>query len=360
MERIVRIPLPGRKLPTNADSQGSWDHFLAGPENPLVAVAVEAVLAETDPEYNPIVLYGPPGTGKTHVALGLAAAWKVKFPRRRVRCKASGDFARDLTEAFETNALDDFRRNYRGAWLFVLDDVHHLQNKKYAQTELVATLDELIEAQRRVVITSRFVPGEIAGVSSALRSRLSGGLVVPLVSPGLATREAILERLAALRGLPLSKEGVEALAGGLATTPELIGAVGDLLLRKRIAGGKMDTRAIRAYLHERIGLRPEPSLEEIAKAAAKTFSVPMKELRGPSRRRSVVTARGAAMYLARQLTARSLEQIGRHFGGRDHTTVLHGCRKTEQLLRTEGEIRKSVNEIRQRLSDAPVRARTSQ
>ena len=151
----------------------------------------------------------------------------------------------------------------------------------------------------------------------------------------------------------MSRKSIEALASGLTSTPELIGAVGDLLLRRRISGDKIDRRAIHAYLRERIGSRPEPTLEAIAKAAAKTFSVPLKDLRGPSRRRSVVTARGAAMYLARQLTARSLEQIGHHFGGRDHTTVLHSCRKTEALLKTEGEIRKRVNEIRRRLADSP-------
>ena len=254
-----------------------------------------------------------------------------------------------MTEAFETDALDDFRRNYRGAWLFVLDDVHQLHNKKYAQEELIRTIDELVEAQRRVVVTSRYVPGEIPGMASALRSRLSEGLVVPLVAPGRETRQAILERLAGLRGLPLTKTNIDALAGGLRTAPELIGAVGDLLLRRRAAGEKIDHRAIRAYLRERPGKRSEPSLDAIAKASAKTFSVTLKDLRGPSRRRSVVTARGAAMYLARQLTDQSLEQIGRHFGGRDHTTVLHACRKTEELLQKEGEIRKNVNEMRSRL-----------
>ncbi len=403
VDGVVDIPLPGRTLTVDAAScrggglrrgsaaalsgtrsvpntfvpntmtrqDAASTHFLAGPENRLVEVAVRAVVEGRPNGYNPLVLYGPSGTGKSHLALGLAAAWKacdrqphhVAGTRRvpKVVCTTAVDFARELADAIETQAVEEFRLKHRGAAMLVVEDLGQLATRKLgklsAQEELVHTLDALVADSRWVVVTAAAPPWELPGIVPMLQSRLTGGLVVRLAPPERETRLALLRQLAALRDIELPELAAQLLADGLSgTARELTGALLELAMPEKLSGtrsvpttlpatsGTLDLAAARQYLASRSRGR-QASLHEIALATARHFSLRLSDLRSPSRRRALVAARGVAVYLARHVAGQRLEEIGRYFGGRDHTTVMHSYRTTKKLITGDPAIRAAVEQL---------------
>lgn len=328
--------------------------FIAGPENRLIAVAIAALLDDPEPRYNPLVICGPSSTGKTHLARGLAAKRLLQSNGESdsVVFVTGADFARLLHEAIESRSTATFRGRFRRASLLVLDDLTHLATKRIAQQELIHTLDDIIDAGGQVVITSRSVPEQINSLSAGLLSRLSAGLTVSLAAPAAAARLALVERFASLRRIAIPDAAARSLADGLtATAPELLGALSELHMQAELEQASIDAPAVRRYLAER-QLRLRPSLRTITSVVAKHFGLRMKDLTSSSRRRAVVQARGVAIHLARQLTGKSLEQIGRYFGGRDHTTVLHSLHATESRLQADSSIRRSIAEIRKLIAQA--------
>jgi chromosomal replication initiator protein len=241
----------------------------------------------------------------------------------------------------------------------VLEDVGQLVTRGAAQAELVQTLDALADCGAVVVVTSRVAPSELAGLTPRLRSRLAAGLALGLAPPGAEARAAIVEQLAGLRDLTVSKTAARLLADALAVgVPELTGALAQLEQRAALISmpGRasnsnrcIDDSLVRHYLAER-ETPCKASLQGITARTARYFSLRVADLQSPSRRRAVVVPRNVAMYLARQLTGKSLKQIGDYFGGRDHTTVLHGCRKTEDLIQSDPSTRHAVVELRQGLA----------
>ncbi len=357
VDGVIDIPLPGRPLARSSSLSGGTSsradsgekaalgEFLAGPENRLVEVAVAGVLDADSADFDPIVFHGPPGTGKSHLTQGLLAAWKARHPRRRAVGTTGVDFARELAHAIEAQAMDEFRHRYRKARLLVLEDLGDLAKRPAAQEELIHTLDALLAASHRVIITARAPIREMGGLLPALQSRLISGLSVPLSRPGPAARRIIIERLAELHRIELPDTAARLLAEGLdGTVRELAGALMQLDVPARMRRGAIDADSVRAFLARRNG-RHRPELAEIGVATARCFSLKLSELRGASRRRTLVVARGVAMLLARRLTALSLEQIGQYFGKRDHTTVMHACRKTETLLKTDPAVRQAVEKL---------------
>jgi chromosomal replication initiator protein len=354
---VVTIPLPGQLLADDGLSQDGLRRstaleFFAGPENCLIEPAVSGILGRQPSPYNPLVLYGPSGTGKSHLARGLAATWKLNFPQSRVAYTTAVDFARNMAEAFETQAVEDFRAVYRGASLAVFEDVAELAPKPAAQGELICTLDAVLQRGGQVVVTSSSAPHDLAEFLPALRSRLSAGLCVPLALPGPDTRLAILQRWSNLREVEMADSILKLLAEGLAgTVPELLGAMLQLAVPARQEGRTIDARVIRDYLSQRDStLRPK--LRDIAAATARHFTLRLGDLRGPSRRRPLVAARDVAIYLCRQLTRESLGRIGEYFGGRDHTTILHACRKTGELLQADPAIRQAIDQLQRKFPGA--------
>ncbi len=351
MDSIIAIPLPGHPLGPGGDrnSCSALPEFLAGPENRLVEPAVRSVLDDPPGGYNPLVFCGPDGTGKSHLGRGLAAQWHTRYPRRRVLCTTAADFARELTDAVETQATDELRNRYRKAGLLILEDIDRLAGKDDIQEELVHTLDALLATGRRIVVTAWAAPARLAGIIQRLQSRLDCGLTVPLALPGAAARLAILQQLARLRKIQLSESAAAMLAEALPlTVPELLDVLLQLEIPARLQGGTVDAETARSFLALRNGSQ-RAGLHDIAVATARLFALRLSDLRGASRRQAVVTARGVAMYLARQLTPKSLEQIGRYFGGRDHTTVMYGCRKTEELLKNDPAICRAVRQLQEKL-----------
>jgi chromosomal replication initiator protein len=379
--------------------------FIAGDENRLAAVAVAALSVDRPTPYNPLVLHGPSGTGKTHLAGGLGMDHQRRHPADRVVYVSGSDFARDYADAVDRHSVDQFRRGYRTARMLVIDGLEGLFGKAPAQGELLRTIDELLDQDARIVATARQAPALLTGspsngLSAGLRGRLSAGLCVPLALPGMAARLELLEHFARERGLELPKSVARILAEGLRTTAaELHGALVSLSFvphpavarpivgRRRATeahdtagkaasvrpadatstpgircpatghmrqtghdqGHTIDVATARRFVAEREATW-RVGLSKITSHTARHFGLTMADLKGPSRRRGVVQARGVAMHLARQLTDKSLEQIGSYLGGRDHTTILHGCRQTEKLLEQDPATLQAVATLRRRLS----------
>jgi chromosomal replication initiator protein len=249
----------------------------------------------------------------------------------------------------QTKTVDDFRLRYRQVRLLAIDDLEHLAGKPAAQRELLFTLDALEAAGSHVLVTAKRLPADLPGLMAGLVSRLSQGLVVPLALPGRAARLAILERLAKARGVGFAQGALSMLADGLqGTFPELRSAIAQLEFSAAGTGGLIGPERVREHLARYNGSRCA-SLRQIASVTARSFSLRLSDLRGPSRHRPTPTARALAMYLARNLTTDSLKQIGQYFGGRDHTTVSYSCRKTEERLRTEPELQDALFSIQEEL-----------
>ena len=286
---------------------------------------------------------GPSGVGKTHLALAVVAHWKAQPDHPPVKYAVAIDYARELAEAIETKTLDEFGVAYRRASLLVLEDLQHLAGKQAAQRELLQIFDSLADDEARVLVTASRSPGMLDDMLPGLQSRLQAGLAVPVALPGPTARAILLRRLARARGIELSEPLTEFLAENISgAVPALDAALIELQM-----GGSVNIEAARRWLADRH--REDPSLREIALATARYFSLRLGDLRSAARRRTLVIARGVAMYLCRSLTRLSLEQIGGYFGGRDHTTVSHGCRRTEDLLKTEPAIREAVVQLQSRL-----------
>ncbi len=353
IDTVVEIPIPGRWIPpedgraSSPEDKRTERNFLVGPENRLVRAAMECLLGGAECVYNPLTLVGPPGSGKSHLAAGLVAVWRERFGPRSAMYIPAVDFARQWTDATETHATADFQNRYRRVKLLAVDDADLLASKPAAQEELIHTLDALTLESGQVVLTCSAPPQAAQGLTPRLQSRILAGLVVPLAFPAPGTRLAALRQLASLRRLDLPEEAAAALADGLSgPLAEVWSAVLALELSARVDGGAITIRQVRQWLADRDAGRA-PALRDIAAATARHFSLKVRDLRSASRRRAVVLARDVAMYLARLLTGKSFEQIGKYFNGRDHSTVSHGCSKTADLLEVDPVLRSLVDQVRQ-------------
>jgi len=326
-------------------------HYVGSHENQMVRLAVESLRAP-DPAYNPIYFCGPTGTGKTLLARGIAEQWQTGHPDRPVQMADSVDFARAYANAVDTHGLREFRDRYRHVGLLVVDDLHQIPKKLAAQQELARTVDAVISGGGVVIATSNTPLDESRSLVATLRSRLAGGLVIPLTTPGREARVFLLKQLAAIHELQLDDDAVALLTERLhsrrATVPELNHVVVQLAQVLRDSGKAVDADRLRAVLTD-VTSASHTDIAHIAQQISRRFGIPVRDLRGPRRLRHIVRARGAAMYLAWHLTQLSLEAIGKYFGKRDHTTVLHACRRTAALRATDAEIDTAIRNITRNL-----------
>jgi chromosomal replication initiator protein len=328
------------------------DCFVAGPENyPLVeALYPDAVLSL--PSRSPVLFVGGSGTGKTSMAATLASHWLQEEASRKFTFTSALEFSRGLTRAIKADDMQRFRQQHRDCECLLLDNVHELVGKPAAQAEFLSTLDHHLVQGRPVVLTASDIPPLIPGLSRALLSRLASGHSILMRPPGKVARLALLERAAVHASLPMSPEALNSLAEQVQddlTALELRGILVRWSHQVRLNPSATASRPSRVM--DRIidaTTAPSVSAQEIAKAVSKETRVPIDLLLGPSRKSSVVRARGLAMHLMRQMTSDSYESIGDFFSGRDHTTVMHACKKTESELPSDMELSRIHDRIRQR------------
>jgi chromosomal replication initiator protein len=345
--------VPGAGAPVRfakSDSPHVAAHFIAGPENALVRIVAEAVLGDGS-RYNPIVLCGATGMGKTSLVYALTAQRSESRPNAAAIVTTGADFARAYAHAVEIDGIEDFRDQYANCELIVIDDLHRVTTKPAAQQELLSLLDRSLARGLLVVATLRHPPLETRGLLPGLASRLSGGLVVPLVPPHAAARRLIVEQIVAAQQIPLSPELIGQLTNPPAgeRTPftsavQLRHAVLQLAGRAHAQNRTLDASLVAELTAEHVP-EAKPLGKQILAAVAKQFQLPQAELKGACRKQAIVQARGLAMHLCRQLTAASYAEIGRWFGKRDHTTVMNACRRTESLLESDPHLRHMASEL---------------
>ncbi len=324
----------------------SWplDEFVGDAQNALVRTAADAALA-LSPRFNPLVLCGPTGVGKSHLLQGLTRRWRATHPEAKAVLVAGADFARSYANAVATDTLADQRsRLLQSSWI-ALDGLEELRKKPAAQQELAHTLDASLAEGTQVVVASREPLSPGGGLLPGLASRLAGGLVVPVTPPGAAARLALVTKVAATLSVAISDEAAELLATELAgTADELRSAVLQLRPAHRDEPSPIDVAAVRGFLADR-SEEHRPTLNKIAAQVARRFRLKTAELHGKTRRREVVQARGVAMLLARRLTGASYKTLGRHFGGRDHSTAMHACRRLAEQLQSDAALNRTVEEL---------------
>jgi chromosomal replication initiator protein len=346
-------PLPGAARIGRVAESRRRAGFIAGPENRFAHVALDDVLRGQPTLYSPLVLYGPAATGKTHLVVGLANWWRERRSGEGVVLLSGRQFVDQCAAASGIRQQDAWRKECRGGSLFVLDDLAPLAGRRAAQQDLCQTLDSLEESGGLVIVTCRSLPGQMSGLSPALVGRLSAGLATPLALPGAAARRAIVESLVAALRLPMSLEAAHLLADGMASSaPSLAKALSELeasIKADESQGCEIGMKAVQSLLSQGGGCEP-PTLRSIAVQTAKYFRLTLADLKSPARRQALVLARGVAFVLIRELTDKSLEQIGAYFGGRDHTTVLHACRRTEKLAKRDATVQQAMSDLKRRLS----------
>lgn len=329
-------------------------YFITGNENRMVSFVCQSDSAISMGQ--PILLIGSTGNGKTAIAMHLAAracaTLNLGDALGSVKYSTANDFAREYSEAIHTDDLPPLRKAIDDAPVLVIDDLQMLAGKNAAQEELAMRIDTRIALQKPTFLTCRRMPSETKGIRPRLASRTLMGLTLPINPPSGEARLMLLRELAVLRNVELSEDLIRLLDSGLAvdaSTRDLDAAIKQIDLQARMKQSSVDARLISKTI-ESMRQGEEVEIAAIVRIVARLLGQKSKDLRSSSRKQSIVRARSLAMLIARRMTTMSLDQIGKYFGGRDHSTVLHAIRKTESQLSTDGELSRVIEDATEKLS----------
>ena len=325
----------------------TFDTFVVGESNKMAYAAARAV-ADGVGHYNPLFIYGDSGLGKTHLIYAIAHQIRTTRPSAKIIYIKGDDFINEFIELVRAGRGSEFRAKYRDADLLLVDDVQFVAGKEQVQNEFFHTFNTLYESGKQIVLTSDRPPQEMMQLEDRLRTRFEWGLMVDVAPPDFETRLAIIKNKAAMLGVKLPDEIYGYIAENVtANVRQIEGTLNKLLAYRDLLGDQVDEqsvgRAVRDMLQKSNEYIPSPSV--IISYICKYFSVEEDVLRGQRRGRNEVNARQIAMYLIRRMTNLSLNDIGKEFGDRDHTTVLHSLDKVEKQMRTDPAFAEVVKEI---------------
>ena len=334
-----------------------FETFVIGASNRFAHAAAVAVAEAPAKAYNPLFVYGDSGLGKTHLLHAIGHDVQRFFPHLRVRYVSSEEFTNDFINSIRDDKAQAFQRRYRDVDVLLVDDIQFLENKERTQEEFFHTFNYLHGASKQIVISSDRPPKQLATLEDRLRSRFEWGLITDVTPPDLETRIAILRKKAAQERIDAPADVLERIASKVERNIRALeGALIRVSAFATLNRQPLDIALIDIVLRDLIEAPggPEISTATIMAVTAEYFSVPLEELKGPSRSRLTTNARQIAMYLTRELTELSLPKIGQAFGGRDHTTVMHADRKIREQM---GERRATFNQVAELTSRIKARAR---
>ena len=339
-------------LRTNLNNEFTFNSFVEGKSNQLAFAAAQQVAENPGGSYNPLFIYGGVGLGKTHLMHAVGNALRAKKPDAKIVYLHSERFVADMVKALQLKAIDEFKRFYRSVDALLIDDIQFFSGKERSQEEFFHTYNALLEGGQQMILTSDRYPKEIDGVEERLKSRFGWGLTVAVEPPELETRAAILINKAEQSGVHLSKDAAFFIAQRIrSNVRELEGALKRVMAHSQFTRRPIDIDLIRESLKDLLALQDKlVTVDNIQRVVADYYQLKMSDLLSRRRSRSVARPRQVAMSIAKELTNHSLPEIGEAFGGRDHTTVLHACRKVKELEGADREVQRDLKNLYRTLS----------
>lgn len=347
-ERTGRIDVEGSLPHTHHLFENyTFDSFVEGKSNQLALAAAQQVAENPGTSYNPLFLYGGVGLGKTHLMHAVGNALKAQNPEAKVVYLHSERFVADMVKALQLNAITDFKRYYRSVDALLIDDIQFFAKKERSQEEFFHTFNALLEGGQQMILTCDRYPKEIDGLEERLKSRFGWGLTVAVEPPELETRVAILMKKASEVHVDLPPDAAFFIAQRIrSNVRELEGALKRVIASARFVGRPIDIDLIKESLKDLLALQArQVSMDNIQRTTAEYYKIKIADMMSRRRSRSVARPRQMAMALSKELTNHSLPEIGDSFGGRDHTTVLHACRKIKELRETNSDIREDYKNL---------------
>ena len=329
----------------------TFDTFVTGKANQLARAAALQVSEHLGTAYNPLFVYGGVGLGKTHLIQAIGNAVRERQPDANIRYSHAEQYVSDVVRAYQHKAFDSFKKYYHSLDLLLIDDIQFFSRKNRTQEEFFYLFNALTEAHRQVIITCDTYPKEIAGMEDRLVSRFGWGLTVAIEPPELEMRVAILLKKGEMERMNLPEDVAFFIANHIqSNVRELEGALKRILAYARFTNAPITVELAREALKDLLAVQTRQiSLENIQKCVADYYKIKVSEMYSKKRSRTVARPRQVAMALAKELTSMSLPDIGDAFGGRDHTTVLHACRKIAELRSTNTDISRDFDSLLQTL-----------
>jgi len=342
----------GRSFNANLNRLFTFETFVEGKSNQLARAASTQVVENPGQAYNPLFIYGGVGLGKTHLMHAIGNALLTQRPDARVLYLHSERFVADMIRALQHNVINEFKQHYRGLDALLIDDIQFFAKKERSQEEFFHTFNALLEGQHQVVMTCDRYPKEVQGLEERLKSRFGWGLTIAIEPPELETRVAILMSKAEQEGLDLPPEVAFFIAKRIRSNiRELEGALRRVMANARFTGAEITVDFAKGALRDLLALQEKLiTIDNIQKTVAEYYKIRVSDLLSKNRSRSITRPRQIAMALAKSLTNHSLPEIGDAFGGRDHTTVMHACRKVEALKAEDARIDEDYHNLSRTLS----------
>nr|WP_306671102.1 chromosomal replication initiator protein DnaA [Endozoicomonas sp. SESOKO1] len=325
----------------------TFETFVEGKSNQLALAAARQVAENPGASYNPLFLYGGVGLGKTHLMHAVGNFLVKQNRNARVVYLHSERFVADMVKALQLNAINDFKKYYRSVDALLIDDIQFFAGKERSQEEFFHTFNALLEGGQQMILTCDRYPKEINGVEERLKSRFGWGLTVAVEPPELETRVAILMKKAEQQKVELPHEAAFFIAQRIrSNVRELEGALKRVIASAHFMGRHIDIDLIRESLKDLLALQDKQvSIDNIQRTVAEYYKIKVADILSKRRSRSVARPRQIAMALSKELTSHSLPEIGDAYGGRDHTTVLHACRKVKELVEVDNEIKSDYKNL---------------